>query len=228
MAATTRSYSGVQRSGMISATGVADRRQATPHWHGPKRGTRTSTTPNSEIRRRGRRPLSGRCAPHRSQRRRLRQCSSTCAVTRWRCTAARTALPSSRLRPSVAAVCPVGRRSPELTSCRCGVPSGPTNSSMIRHRIVPRPATASGGHSTPQVLDGLVHRLERSLHGDEIGAVVFGDRDTLVLVQEFVQILRAVEMAQGRRWTEDVEILLTAVRALLWLVDKGPAVLTGN
>src|SRR3954466_12453885 len=40
MAATTRSYSGVQRSGMISATGVADRWQATPHWHGPKRGTR--------------------------------------------------------------------------------------------------------------------------------------------------------------------------------------------
>jgi len=37
---------------MISATGVIERRQATPHRHGPKRA-RTSTTPKSEARRRG-------------------------------------------------------------------------------------------------------------------------------------------------------------------------------
>jgi hypothetical protein len=75
---------------------VIKRRQATLHRHGQKRGAPTSITPNSEVRRRGRRTLSGRCAPHRSQRHRLRQCSSTCAATRWRCTAARTTLPSSR------------------------------------------------------------------------------------------------------------------------------------
>src|SRR5215208_6785727 len=63
MAATTRSYSGVQRSGMISATGVTDRWQATPHRHGPKRGARTSTTPNSEIRRRGRPALERALCP---------------------------------------------------------------------------------------------------------------------------------------------------------------------
>jgi hypothetical protein len=112
-----------------------DRRQATPHRHGPKRGARTSTTPNSEVRRRGRRSFSGRCAPHRSQRRRLRQCSSTCTATRWRCSMARSALPSARPRPSVAAVSPAGGRPPTPSSCTCRVPSAPTTSSTIRHRI---------------------------------------------------------------------------------------------
>src|SRR5208337_5189017 len=44
-----RSYSGVQRSGMISAGGVMVRRDATPHRQGPKRGARTSTTPNNDV-----------------------------------------------------------------------------------------------------------------------------------------------------------------------------------
>src|SRR3954453_15064982 len=40
-----RSYSDVQRSGMISAAGAMVRRGATPHRQGPKRDARTSTTP---------------------------------------------------------------------------------------------------------------------------------------------------------------------------------------
>ena len=41
--------------------------------------------------------------------------------------------------PRVAAPCPVGGRSPEPISCRCGIPSAPASSSMIRHRIVSPP-----------------------------------------------------------------------------------------
>ncbi len=83
------------------AAGAAE---ATPHRHGSTCGARTATPPNSEVSRRGRRSLSGRYAPQRSHRRRLRQCSSTCATTRWRCTAARSALPSATPKPSVAPV----------------------------------------------------------------------------------------------------------------------------
>src|SRR5271166_6221684 len=101
--ARVRSYSGVQRSGMISATGVMVRRDATPHRQGPKRGARTSTAPNNDVSRRGRMSLSGRCAPQRWQRRRLRQCSSVCAWTRWRCSPASVLLPSATVNPSVSA-----------------------------------------------------------------------------------------------------------------------------
>jgi hypothetical protein len=40
--------------------GVMARRDATPHRQGPKRGARTSTTPNSDASRRRRRSFSGR------------------------------------------------------------------------------------------------------------------------------------------------------------------------
>jgi hypothetical protein len=52
--ATVRSYSGVHRSGMISATGLSVRRQVTAHRHGVKRGARTSTVPNNDTNRRER------------------------------------------------------------------------------------------------------------------------------------------------------------------------------
>src|SRR3954470_11797627 len=77
--ARVRSYSGVPRSGMISAAGVMVRRDATPHRQGPKRGERTSTTPNNDVSLRRRTSFSGRCAPQRWQLRRFRQCSSACA-----------------------------------------------------------------------------------------------------------------------------------------------------
>src|SRR5712664_554762 len=47
--ARTRSYSGVQRSGMISAAGAMVRRDATPQRQGQNRGARTSTTPNNDV-----------------------------------------------------------------------------------------------------------------------------------------------------------------------------------
>jgi hypothetical protein len=43
--------------------------------------------------------LSGRCMPHRWQRRRRRQWSSVCASTRWRCSAASICLPSANASP---------------------------------------------------------------------------------------------------------------------------------
>src|ERR1700733_13266288 len=58
--ARVRSSSGVHRSGMISAAGVRVRRDATPHRQGPKRGARTSTTPNSDASRRRRMSFRGR------------------------------------------------------------------------------------------------------------------------------------------------------------------------
>jgi hypothetical protein len=67
-----------------------------------------------------------------------------------RCPKAAEAEPRSRQ-----AFYAIAMRSPELTSCRCGVPSDPANPSMTRHRIVFPPSTRSGRRSTPQVLDGL-------------------------------------------------------------------------
>jgi hypothetical protein len=49
-----RSYSGVHRSGMISATGLSVRREFTAHRHGLNRGARTSTVPNNDTNRRER------------------------------------------------------------------------------------------------------------------------------------------------------------------------------
>jgi hypothetical protein len=52
--ATVRSYFGVHRSGIISATRLSVRRQATAHRYGVKRGERTSTVPNNDTNRRER------------------------------------------------------------------------------------------------------------------------------------------------------------------------------
>jgi hypothetical protein len=58
-----RSYSGVHRSGMISAMGLSACRRVTAHRQGEKRGARTRTVPNSDNSRRARTSLSGRCDP---------------------------------------------------------------------------------------------------------------------------------------------------------------------
>jgi hypothetical protein len=68
--ATTRSHSGVHRSGMISLTGLRVWRRVTAQRHGSNRGAETFTAPNKEKRRRGRLSLMGRGAPHRWHRRR--------------------------------------------------------------------------------------------------------------------------------------------------------------
>ncbi len=60
--AMTRSYSGVRRSGIISATGLSVCRRVTAHRQGKNRGARTSTVPNNEASRRVRTSLSGRCS----------------------------------------------------------------------------------------------------------------------------------------------------------------------
>ena len=48
----THSYSGVHRSGIISATGLRICWRATAHRQGKNRGARTSTVPNNEDSRR--------------------------------------------------------------------------------------------------------------------------------------------------------------------------------
>jgi hypothetical protein len=48
------------------------------------------------------------------------------------------------------------QRSGAPTSCTCRVPLAPTTSSTIRHCIPPPARIPDPGHSTPQVLDGLV------------------------------------------------------------------------
>jgi hypothetical protein len=63
--ATTLSYSGVHRSGMISLTGLKVRRQVTAQRHGSNLGAETVTVPNKDKRRRDRLSLMGRGAPHR-------------------------------------------------------------------------------------------------------------------------------------------------------------------
>ena len=58
-----RSYSGVQRSGMISAIGLTIRREATPQRHALKRGASTCTTPNNVVDWRVRQSLMPRREP---------------------------------------------------------------------------------------------------------------------------------------------------------------------
>jgi hypothetical protein len=71
--ATTRSYSGVHRSGMISLTGLRVPWRVTAQRHGSNRGAETFTVPNKDKRRRDRLFLMGRGAPHRWHRRRRQQ-----------------------------------------------------------------------------------------------------------------------------------------------------------
>jgi hypothetical protein len=66
---TTRSYSGVHRSGMISLTGLRVWRQVTAQRHGSNRGAETFTVRNKDKRRRDRLSLMGPDAPHRWHRR---------------------------------------------------------------------------------------------------------------------------------------------------------------
>src|SRR5271169_2249115 len=71
--ATTRSYSGVHRSGMISLTGLRVWRRVTAQWHGLNRGAETFAVPNKDKRRRDRLSLMGRGALHHWHRRRRQQ-----------------------------------------------------------------------------------------------------------------------------------------------------------
>jgi hypothetical protein len=71
--ATTRSYSGVHRSGMIPLTGLRVWRRVTAQRHGSNRGAETFTVPNKDKRRRDRLSLMGRGVPHRWHRRRQQQ-----------------------------------------------------------------------------------------------------------------------------------------------------------
>ena len=142
--AMTRSYSGVHRSGMISATGVSVCRLVTAHWQRKKRGARTSTVPNRGNSRRVRTSLSGRCDPQCEQPRRWRQYSSACARTRWSCNPVSVRFPSASIRPTVPAEHSLALLPPALTSCNRTTPSLPVNSTMTRHFIPPpgRPLSA--------------------------------------------------------------------------------------
>jgi len=152
-----RSYFGVHRSGMISATGLSVWRRVTAHRQGEKRGARTSTVPNTDNSRRARTSLSGRCDPQWEQRRRWRQYSFVCAWTRWSCNPARVRSPSASVSPTVAAEHSAVLLPRALTSCVQTEPSLPVNSTMTRHFIpFPRPAVFGLTHTTPQVWDGLV------------------------------------------------------------------------
>ena len=71
--ATTPSYSGVHRSGMISLTGLKVWRRVTVQRHGSDRGAKTSTVSNKDKRRRDRLSLMSRGALHRWHRRRRQQ-----------------------------------------------------------------------------------------------------------------------------------------------------------
>ena len=64
---------------------------------------------------------------------------TTFAVTRWRCTAARTVLLYSKPRPSIVAVCPVGMRSPEHSTARW------VSSSSVEDRLGIAPTARSSG-----------------------------------------------------------------------------------
>ena len=136
-----RSYSGVHRSGMISAIGLRIWRLVTAHRQGMKRGARTSTVPNTDNNRRARTSLSGRCNPQWEQSRLWRQYSSACARTRWSCSPASVRLPSASVSPTVAAEHSALLVPPALTSCDRTVPSLPVSSIMTRHFIpIPRSA----------------------------------------------------------------------------------------
>ncbi len=91
--AMTHSYSGVHRSGIISATGLRVCRRLTAHRQGKNRGARTSPCQTT-------RTAAARGHEHT---RRWRQYSSAWARTRACCSSARIRLPSASVSPTVAA-----------------------------------------------------------------------------------------------------------------------------
>jgi hypothetical protein len=71
-------------------------------------------------------------------------------------------------------------------------------------------------------------RLEASFHDDRLGAAVFRDHATFALADEFVRVLRAVEITAGKSWSEDPQILLQALDVFRRFIEIAPEALAGS
>jgi hypothetical protein len=75
----------------------------------------------------------------------------------------------------------------------------------------------------------IVRRLEASIRDEDIGAVLFGDRDLYHCMDALARLVRAVEMHEGKLWLEDRATYNRAVDTIHAFLKGGPAfVVTGE
>jgi hypothetical protein len=68
----------------------------------------------------------------------------------------------------------------------------------------------------------IVRRLENSLTEEEMGGIVFRDKEMFTLVNLFASVVRAFEINRGKKWSEDMEIFKNASDTIFTLFTKAP------
>jgi hypothetical protein len=68
----------------------------------------------------------------------------------------------------------------------------------------------------------IVRRLENSLLDENIGSIVFHDKDVFTLANLFATLIRAYQIKYKKTWSEDPEICRAASDTLCALLNKAP------
>jgi hypothetical protein len=68
----------------------------------------------------------------------------------------------------------------------------------------------------------VIRRLENSLLDEQIGSIVFHDKDVFALANIFTTIVRAFQIQRKKMWHEDPEICKIAADTLCTLLAKAP------
>jgi hypothetical protein len=71
----------------------------------------------------------------------------------------------------------------------------------------------------------IVRRLEGSIRDDDLGAIIFGDPQIFGLMDTIARMIRAIEINDGKPWTENPATYLYGVEMIYRLLKNAPAVI---
>jgi hypothetical protein len=71
----------------------------------------------------------------------------------------------------------------------------------------------------------IVRRLEASLRDDDLGAILFGDREMFALMDTFARLIRAIEILNGKPFTQDPATYLHGVETIYRMLKNVPQLL---